>query len=179
MPGWEKLDYGGNAMSPAELERQWEKIMRAPLIVRDRKYLLSEDVLVDETGLVDPDLGIMAKVSSLVEMLRLSGSYEKVYQLWEQFTLSAVRVNVDVTRSRNGVLDSISICPALSTWPVCIQFVAYFSPSFSTGCIHGFCPVASIGESHTGAAAWSSRNKAKKCGSFFASGIKTSFREFV
>ena len=27
-PGWEVLDYEGNAMSPAEMERQREKIMR-------------------------------------------------------------------------------------------------------------------------------------------------------
>ena len=45
----------------------------------------------------------MAKVSSLIEVLRLGGNHELVYQQWAQFTLSAVRVNVDlrghVTRS--------------------------------------------------------------------------------
>ena len=68
-------------MSPAEVERQREKIMRAPLIVRDREYPFSEDVIVDETGAVDPNLGVMAKVSSLIEVLRLGGSYELVYFL--------------------------------------------------------------------------------------------------
>ena len=53
---------------------------------------------------MDPNLGLMAKVSSLIEVLRLGGSYELVYRLWAQFTLSAVRVNVDVTWSRNEVL---------------------------------------------------------------------------
>jgi len=100
-PGWEVLDYEGNAMSPAEVERQRERIMRAPLVVRDREYPFSEDVIVDETGAVDPNLGVMAKVSSLIEVLRLGGSYELVYQLWAQFTLSATRVNVDVTWSRD------------------------------------------------------------------------------
>ena len=33
-PGWEVLDYEGNIMSPAEVERQREKIMRAPLVER-------------------------------------------------------------------------------------------------------------------------------------------------
>ena len=66
----------------------------------------------------------MAKVSSLIEFLRLGGSYELVYQLWVQFILSAVRVNVDVTWSRNEVLVSISICPVLSTHLVCLLFVA-------------------------------------------------------
>ena len=104
-PGWEVLDYEGNIMSPAEVERQRE-IMRAPLVVRDREYPFSEDVIVDETGAVDPNLGVMAKVSSLIEVLRLGGSYELVYRLWAQFTLSAVRLNVDVTWSRDGVLVS-------------------------------------------------------------------------
>ena len=90
-------------MSPAEVERQRKKIMRAPLVVRGREYLFSEDVIVDETGAVDQNLGVMAKVSSLIEVLRWGGSYELVYQLWAQFTLSAVRVNVDVTWSRDEV----------------------------------------------------------------------------
>ena len=34
-PGWEVIDYEGNIMSPAEVERQREKIMRALLVVRD------------------------------------------------------------------------------------------------------------------------------------------------
>ena len=33
-PGWEVLDYEGNVMSPAEVERQRENIMRAPLVQR-------------------------------------------------------------------------------------------------------------------------------------------------
>ena len=105
-PGWEVLDYEGNIMSPAEVERQRERIMGAPLVVRDREYPFCEDVIVDETGAVDPNLGVMAKVSSLIEVLRLGGSYELVYRLWAQFTLSATRVNVDVTWSRDEVLVS-------------------------------------------------------------------------
>ena len=103
-PGCEVFDYEGIVMSPAEVERQREKIMRAPLVVGDREYPFSEDVIVDETGAVDPNLRVMANVSSLIEVLRLGGSYELVYRLWSQFTLSAVRVNVDVTWSRDEVL---------------------------------------------------------------------------
>ena len=105
-PSWEVLDYEGNIMSPSEVEHQREKIMRAPLVVRDREYPFSEDVIVDETGVVDPNLGVMEKVSSLIEVLRLGGSYELDYRLWAQFTLSAVRVNVNVTWSREEVLVS-------------------------------------------------------------------------
>ena len=68
-------------MSPAEVERQQEKIMRALFVMRDREYPFSEDVLVDKTGTVDPNLGVMAKVFSIIEVLRLGGSYELVYHL--------------------------------------------------------------------------------------------------
>ena len=105
-PSCEVLDYEGIAMSPVEVERQREKIMRARLIVRDSEYPFSEDVIVDETGAVDPNLGVMAKVSSLIEVLLLGGRYELVYRLWAQLTLSAVRVSVDVTWLRDEVLVS-------------------------------------------------------------------------
>ena len=128
-PGWEVLDYEGNTMSPAEVERQREKIMRAPLVVRDREYPFSEDVIVDETGAVHPNLGVMAKVSSLSEVLRLGGSYELVYRIWAQFTLSAIRVNVDVTWSRDEVLVSIYILLPIF-YLACVHPLFYcFSPS--------------------------------------------------
>ena len=129
-PGREVLDYKGNVMSPAEVERQREKIMRAPLVGRDREYPFSEDVIVDETGAVDPNLGVMAKVSSLIEVLRLGGSYELVYRLWAQFTLSAVHVNVDVTWSRDEVLvSSYRLLPMF--YVVCVHSICFdcFSPS--------------------------------------------------
>ena len=47
-------------MSPAEVERQRENIMGAPLVARDSEYPFSEDVIVDETGAMDPNLGVMA-----------------------------------------------------------------------------------------------------------------------
>ena len=123
-PSWEVLGYEGNVMSPAEVERQRERIMRAPFVVRDKEYPFAEDVIVDETGAVDSNLGVMAKVSSLIEVLRLGGSYELIYRLWAQFTLSAVRVNVDVTWSRDEVLvSSYNFCSVYSAWSVCIQFV--------------------------------------------------------
>ena len=108
-PGWEVLDYEGNAISPAAVERQRERIMRAPLVVRDREYPFSEDVIVDESGAEDPTVGVTAKVSSLIEVLRLGGIYELVYRLRAQVTLSAVRVNVDVKWSHDEVLVSIYI----------------------------------------------------------------------
>ena len=122
-PGWEVLDYEGNIMSLAEVERQREKIRMAPLVVRDK---FSEDVIFDETSAVDPNLGVMTKVSSLIEVLRLGGIYELVYRLWAQFTLSAVRVTVDVTWSRDEDLVSnyslVRIFYAACVHPMCCLF---------------------------------------------------------
>ena len=129
-PSWEVLDYEGKVMSPAEVERQRERIMMAPLVVRDREYPFAEDVTVDESGAVDPNLGVMAKVSSLIELLRLGGSYQLVYRLWAQFTLSAVRVNVDVTWSRDEFL--VSSCRLLRLiYVACVHPVCFdcFSPT--------------------------------------------------
>ena len=89
--------------------------MIAPLVVGDREYPFSEDVIVDESGAMDPHQGMIAKVSSLIEVLRLGGRYELVYQLWAQFTLSDVRVGVDVTWSCDEVLRNVYICSVLTT----------------------------------------------------------------
>ena len=63
---------------------------------------------MDDSGVPDATLAVLAKVSSLVELLRLGGSYELVHQLWSKFTLTASRVNIDVTWSRDEVLVGIS-----------------------------------------------------------------------
>ena len=106
-PGREVLDYEKNAMSTAEVELHREKILRALLVVKDTEYPFCEDVIAEESGAVDPNPGIMAEVSSLIGVLRLDASCELVYQLWAQFILSAVCVNVDVAWSRDDVLVNI------------------------------------------------------------------------
>ena len=105
-PGWRLLDFEGNVMIEKEVERQRDRIFSAPQVVRVKKYPFSEDLIVDSSGSVDGSLPVLAKVSALVEALRMGGSYEVVHQLWSQFTLIAVQVNVDVTWSRNEVLVS-------------------------------------------------------------------------
>ena len=62
-------------------------------------------------GLVDVSYPVLAKVSALVETLRLGGSYELVHQLWSQFTRIARQVNVNVTWLRNEVLVSALFLP--------------------------------------------------------------------
>ena len=62
---------------------------------------------MDESGALDATLPFVAKVSSLIEVLRLGGRYDLVSQLWSQFTLIASRVNIDVAWSRDEVLVGI------------------------------------------------------------------------
>ena len=120
-PEWRVLGFDGKPLTEDELERQLDKILRAPLVVRDREYPFREDLIPDASGNTDPQLPVLAKVSSLVDVLQLGGSYELVERLWEQFVLTASRVNVSVTWSRNEVLIS-SVCPPEH---VCRLFVPY------------------------------------------------------
>ena len=66
-------------MPDEEIEREQAKIMRAPLLQRGREYPFCEDLFSWCCGTA---ASILAKVSSLVEVLRLGGSYELVQQLW-------------------------------------------------------------------------------------------------
>ena len=120
--------------------------MRAPLVVRDRKYLFSEDIIVDKFGARHPNLRIVAKVSSVIEFLRLGGSYELVYQLWAQFTLSAVRVNTDVTWSRVEFLVSISNCSVMFKNRVCLHFVACLVRHSQEDVSSDFVPLHQLGK---------------------------------
>ena len=106
-PGWRVLDFEGNPFSESELERRKEHNLRGPLVVRDREYPFAEDLIVDASGAPDATLPVVAKVWSLIEVLRLGGLYELVNQLWSQFTLIASRVNIDVAWSRDRVLVGI------------------------------------------------------------------------
>ena len=108
-PGWRVLGFDGKPLTEDELQRQREKILQASLVVRDREYPFREDLIPDASGNTNPQLPVLAKVSSLVDVLQLGGSYELVERLWERFVLTASWVNVSVTWSRNEVLVS-SVC---------------------------------------------------------------------
>ena len=116
-PGWRVLDFEGNVMRDEEVARQRDRILRGPQVVRDREYPFAEDLIADSSGTVDGSLPVLAKVSSLVEVLRLGGSYELVHQLCSQFTLVASQVNVDVTWSRDEVPVSGFLCHHGSSHP--------------------------------------------------------------
>ena len=126
-PGWRVLHFDGNPLPEDELERQRERIMRVPLVVRDREYPFREDLIPDATGNVDPQLPMLAKVSCLIDALQFGGSYELVEKLWERFVLTASQINVTVDWSRDEVLVSSVLSPD-STWTSCFQFGCLFVP---------------------------------------------------
>ena len=57
------------------MERRRESILRGPLVIQDREYPFAGDLIVDDSGAPDAKLPVPAEVSSLVEVLRLGGSY--------------------------------------------------------------------------------------------------------
>ena len=117
-PGWRVLDFEGNPLSETELEPRREHILGSPLVVRDREYPFAEDLIMDESGSSDGTLPVVAKVSSLIETLRLGGPYELVGQLWSKFTLIASWVNIEVAWSRDEVL--VGVVPFVVTTRTCL-----------------------------------------------------------
>ena len=74
-PWWRVLDFHGNTLSEDELERRREKIRKGRFVVRGREHPFEEDLVTDEAGVVDPQLPVLTKVSCLVDVLRMGGSY--------------------------------------------------------------------------------------------------------
>ena len=100
-PGWRVLDFQGNPLSEDELERQREKIQKGSFVVRDRELPFAEDLITDEAGVIDPQLPVLAKVSCLVDAMKMGGSYGLVEKLWAQFVLTAGPVNREVAWIRD------------------------------------------------------------------------------
>ena len=67
-------------MPHKEIGCQGAQIMQTQLVHCDRAYLFHEDVISDETGVLDTQFPILAEVSSLLEVLLFGGSYEMLEQ---------------------------------------------------------------------------------------------------
>ena len=67
--GWRVLGSNGKPLTEDKLERQREKILRAPSVVRDREYPFREDLIPDVSGNIDPQFPVLATFSSLVDVL--------------------------------------------------------------------------------------------------------------
>ena len=133
-------------MSPAEVERQREKIMRAPLVVTDKEYRFPRTSLSTRleqwTRILGFWLWFLPSMKCCFWAKIMNWCTSSGCSLLCLLSESMWMLHGHATRS----WFSISICPVLSTSSLCIQFVACFGPSFSMGCILGLCPVASIGQ---------------------------------
>ena len=88
-PGWRDFEFKGNSLIESELECQRDCFLRGLLVIRDREFPFTEDQIMDHSGAPDATLPVLAKLLWLIEVLRLGGPNELVYQLWSQFTLTA------------------------------------------------------------------------------------------
>ena len=177
-PGWEVLDYEGKAMSPAEVERQQERIMGAPLVVRDGGALFLRTSLSTRLVLWTPVLWWWPKFPP---SLKFCVSAEVTNWCTNSGRSSLCLLSKPTWMQRGHATRSCLVFPfARIVYESCVHSgCCVFSPSFSMACIHGLCLVASTGQNHTGAAAWSSKNKTRRYWSFFETGIKTSFGNFA
>ena len=80
------------------------EVKKGPLVVRDCEHRFAEDLIIDEAGVVDPQLRVVTKVSCSMDVLRMRGSYELVEKLWAQFVLTAEPINTEVTCTQDEVL---------------------------------------------------------------------------
>ena len=70
------------------------------------------------SGYIDPQLPMLNKVSSLVDVLHHSGSFDLVEWLWEQLVLTASRVNITVAWSQDEALVGSVLSPDF--WVKCL-----------------------------------------------------------
>ena len=64
-PGGRVFQFEGNLLIEGQLSSEKEKILFAPLVVRDRGYPLPENMISDASGKVNPQLSMLAEVSSV------------------------------------------------------------------------------------------------------------------
>ena len=98
-PDWRLLVFQGIPLSEDKLERQWEKIRKCLLVVGDREHPFAEDLIIDEAGVVDPQLPVLTKVSCLVVGRQLWTSRKAVGELCANRRASEERSSVDTRRS--------------------------------------------------------------------------------
>ena len=105
-PSWRVLDFFGNPLSESDLALVQDEILKAPLHQLGQEFPFPEDLIPDSEGRVNTKMPLLAKVSSLIDVLKLGGSYELLEKLWRQSQLTASKIKHEVTWSRDEVLVS-------------------------------------------------------------------------
>ena len=77
--GWRVLEYQGKPLTEDKLEQQWDKIRKGPLVAGDRA---AEQLITDEAGVTDPNLYMMTKVTSLVQVLQVRANSAPFAKFW-------------------------------------------------------------------------------------------------
>ena len=90
-PGWRVLDFFGNPLSESDLALVRDEILKAPLHQLGQEFPFPEDLILDSEGRVNTKMPLLAKVSSLIDVLKLGGSYELLEKLWRQFQLTSLQ----------------------------------------------------------------------------------------
>ena len=63
--------------------------MEALLVLRTRQIPLTDDLIVDGAGVVDPKLLLFAKVFRLMHVLQMESNYNLMEKLFSQIVLTA------------------------------------------------------------------------------------------
>ena len=88
-PGWWAFDSDGKPLTDEEVEKQRENMGWLDLLSVTVDLCSPKILLVCESGAANSKLPGLARVSSLMEDLRINDSYELVERLWSQFVLTA------------------------------------------------------------------------------------------
>ena len=135
-PGWGVLHYKGKPLTEDQLEQQMDKISEGPSVVRDHEHPFTEDVIMDEAGVTDPNLLLLTKVTSLVQVLQAGESYALIEKLCSQFVLTAGSISMEVAWNRDEALVSSIEFPEM----VCIIWRRSLLFCFLSIIVNGMLP---------------------------------------
>ena len=137
-------------------------------VVRDREHPFAEDLITDEADVIDPQLPVLAKVSCLVDAMKMGGSYGLVGE-----TVGAVCANRRASESRSS-LDMIRSFRSFCRFPEPFRPISdshccfAFSLSSLLECCPRFCHELLVGQRLTIFIALSSRSvvshRGRSCG---------------
>ena len=105
-PGWRVQNFQSKHYSEDKREQQTDKNQKGLLVIRDREDPFTEDLIVDEARVSDPNLPLLTEVTSLVWVVQSGGSHALVEKLWSQFLLTAGNNILENTWNRDGVFVS-------------------------------------------------------------------------
>ena len=140
------------------------KIRKRPIVFRDRERPFTENLIVDETGMTDPNL--LTFVMSLTQVLQSGGSYALVEKMWWNS-------NVEVSWNRDEVLVSFVWSPeSFCNFPD-FEYCFVFSQSSKKEWCHESYHVRSAAQRLTKCTVWCCKSGVWPFGNFSGPGMET------